>query len=219
MSLKIYADFMSQPSRAVLSLAKIAKIPYQLVEIRINKAAHLTSEYVKVNPLKRIPAIDDSGFLLAESHAILTYLCQTRNVPDHLYPKDPKKRALVNMYLHWHHANTRRCEYLFQTLTPEIHPECTSNREVEEKNVHNCLKAIEEFYLRERKFISNQEELSIADLSCASEVIGLKLIGFNYEPYPVLREWMKKVFTNPGIKEAHEVFFKVVEKKKGPILF
>ena len=218
MSLKIYADFMSQPSRAVLSLTKICKIPYQLVEIRINKGAHLTPEYIKVNPLKRIPAIDDNGFLLSESHAILTYLCQTRNVADHLYPKDLKKRALIDMYLHWHHANTRRCEYLFQTLTPEIHPECTTTTEIEEKNVHNCFKYIEDFYLSERKFISNQEELSIADISCASEIIGLKLAGFDYTPYPVIRDWLKKVFTNSGVKEAHKVFFKVVEKKKGPIV-
>lgn len=218
MSLKIYADFMSAPSRAILAVAKLGNIPYQLCEIRINKKAHLTPEYIKVNPLKRIPAIDDNGFLLAESHAILTYLCQTRNVADHLYPKDPKKRALIDMYLHWHHANTRRCEYLFQTLTPEIHPELTTTREVEEKNVHECFKYLEDFYLREKKYISNQEQLSIADISCASEILGLKLAGFDYAPYPVLQEWLRKVLENPAVKDAHQVYFKVVEKKKGPLV-
>ncbi len=30
---------------------------------------------------------------LAESHTIMKYLAQTRNVPDHWYPKDAKARA------------------------------------------------------------------------------------------------------------------------------
>lgn len=37
MSVKIYMDYMSQPSRAVLTLALLAKIPHEVAEIRITK--------------------------------------------------------------------------------------------------------------------------------------------------------------------------------------
>jgi predicted transcriptional regulator len=35
MSLKVYVDVLSQPSRAVLILLKITKIPFEFIETRI----------------------------------------------------------------------------------------------------------------------------------------------------------------------------------------
>ncbi len=45
--------------------------------------------------------------ILCDSDAILKYLATTYNVPDHWYPKLPEKRARVDEYTAWHHANTR----------------------------------------------------------------------------------------------------------------
>ena len=66
----------------------------------------------------QVPAIAEidreSGrtlFTLAESHAIMRYLCLTR-LPDNdsqWYPKqDPVKRAIIDMYLDEHHCFLRR---------------------------------------------------------------------------------------------------------------
>ena len=41
------------------------------------------------------------------SGVILKYLCETRDVPDHWYPKDIKARAKIDEYLSWHHTNLR----------------------------------------------------------------------------------------------------------------
>jgi len=47
----------------------------------------------------RIPLLDDAGFVIGESNAIMIYLCsKTKN---DLYPEDPKARALVNQFLFW----------------------------------------------------------------------------------------------------------------------
>ena len=219
MVLKVYFDSVSQPSRAVLSLVKLAKLQHQAIEIRVNKGANLTPEYTVINPLKQVPAIDDNGFHLGQSHAILTYLSQAKNLDDSLYPKDLQKRARVDTYLHWHHTHTRRCHLLFETMNPRLYPNCPTTKEVEERVVHKSFKTIEDFFLQEKKYIGNMNNLSIADLSCASEIVGLKLSAFDMTPYPVLREWLKRVFENPDIRKAHEAFFKIVERKKGPIVF
>lgn len=42
------------------------------------------------------------------SVAILKYLCETFDLPDHWYPKDLKKRARVDQYLAWQHLNVRK---------------------------------------------------------------------------------------------------------------
>ena len=49
----------------------------------------------------------DGDFVLCESHAMMRYLCTTREVPDNWYPKDAKKRAKCDEYLDWHHTNLR----------------------------------------------------------------------------------------------------------------
>ena len=52
---------------------------------------------MKINPVGKIPAIDDDGFHLFESNAICRYLCDKHNSP--LYPKDVKKRATIDQWI------------------------------------------------------------------------------------------------------------------------
>ena len=86
--LSLYIDYSSQPSRAILAFCEINSIPHEVKEIRISKGQQKSAEFLQINPNGYLPAIDDSGFKLSESHAILRYLAQTRNVASHWYPKD-----------------------------------------------------------------------------------------------------------------------------------
>lgn len=51
------------------------------------------------NPSGRIPAMDDNGFHLSESIAIMIYLAGKAG--NKLYPEDTQARALVNQWLFW----------------------------------------------------------------------------------------------------------------------
>lgn len=37
MVIKVFIDYFSQPSRAVLALCKLGQIPHEVVEIRLNR--------------------------------------------------------------------------------------------------------------------------------------------------------------------------------------
>lgn len=52
------------------------------------------------------------------SVAIIQYLCNRYDLPEHWYPrKDIKAQAKVNEYLNWQHANTRmNCAMVFRHL-------------------------------------------------------------------------------------------------------
>ena len=54
--------------------------------------------YLAVNPVGGIPALDDGGMVLAESHAILRYLA-SREQRDDLYPAELRARAAVDEFL------------------------------------------------------------------------------------------------------------------------
>jgi glutathione S-transferase len=54
--------------------------------------------YVAINPAGGVPTLDDDGFVLPESNAILRYLA-LRERRDDLYPSDLRSHALVNRLL------------------------------------------------------------------------------------------------------------------------
>jgi glutathione S-transferase len=88
-------DYGSQPTRAVYVFCKMAKIDFTFKEVRVFKMEQYSPEFKKINPNGKVPAISDrreDGQVvnMFESHAILKYLCATRNVEDHWYPKDPR---------------------------------------------------------------------------------------------------------------------------------
>lgn len=69
---------------------------------------HKSEEYVKnIHPFGKVPAIDDSGFKLIESVAILRYLARKYDVDDHWYPKDLEGQARVDEFLEWQHIGLR----------------------------------------------------------------------------------------------------------------
>jgi len=55
-----------------------------------------TPEYAKINPLERLPALDDGGFIIPESGAILEYIEDTHPTPA-LRPTDLKDRARMRV--------------------------------------------------------------------------------------------------------------------------
>ncbi|KAG5029950.1 hypothetical protein JHK87_013464 [Glycine soja] len=106
--LKVYADRMSQPSRAVLIFCRFNGIDFEEIKVDISKRHHLSPEFREVNPLQKVPAIVHGSFNLSESHAILVYLASAfPGIADHWYPSDLYRRAKIISVMDWHHSNLR----------------------------------------------------------------------------------------------------------------
>jgi hypothetical protein len=111
--LKFFYFPLSQPSRAVHTLLLENGLKHEVVVIDLQSGKQKDESYKKINPAGQVPAIDDGGFFLSESAAILTYLCNSRKLPDHWYPADIRARAKVDQYLHWHHQHIRKIALTF----------------------------------------------------------------------------------------------------------
>jgi len=59
-----------------------------------------TPEYRKLNPNGLVPTIDDDGFIVWESHAIVRYLAAKHGAGT-LDPTDPKARAIADQWMDW----------------------------------------------------------------------------------------------------------------------
>ncbi|KAL1069301.1 hypothetical protein V6Z11_D12G257900 [Gossypium hirsutum] len=68
MKLNVYADKMSQPSRAVVFFCKVNGIDYEEIKVHIPKGQHLTPEFEAINLMQKLPAIADGRFKLFERY-------------------------------------------------------------------------------------------------------------------------------------------------------
>ncbi len=81
--MKLYNVAYSGNSYKVRLLLAQLGIPCEIVEVDILKGESRTPEFLKINPNGRTPVLDDNGFILAESNAILAYLARgTKYLPD-----------------------------------------------------------------------------------------------------------------------------------------
>lgn len=96
--MKVFGHPMSTCTRKVLTTLAEKGHEAQFVMVDIMKGEHKTPEHLARQPFGVVPAIDDDGFVLYESRAIINYLNDKLSGPS-LVPADLKERALMNQWL------------------------------------------------------------------------------------------------------------------------
>lgn len=87
-------------SRRVVALLVECGLPHELRDVNMMAGEHRSDAFLKLNPNGQVPVLVDGDLALAESNAILRYLC-TVNGLDGWYPTDARARALVEQWLDW----------------------------------------------------------------------------------------------------------------------
>ena len=96
--LKLHYHPFSTFSRRVRIALLEKNIPCDLVEIDMVARAHRGPAYLALNPYGRVPTLEEDGFVLYESTAILEYLEATHPTPP-LVPAETRGRAHVAMHM------------------------------------------------------------------------------------------------------------------------
>ncbi|XP_074041108.1 glutathione S-transferase 1-1 isoform X3 [Leptinotarsa decemlineata] len=94
-TIDIYFFTMSPPSRAALLLMRALGLKHNIKIVNVLAGEQMNPEFIKINPLHTIPVINDGGFILPDSNAIMKYLVDQYAKDDSLFPRDPKKSAIV----------------------------------------------------------------------------------------------------------------------------
>uniref|UniRef100_A0A8C9C794 GST N-terminal domain-containing protein n=1 Tax=Phocoena sinus TaxID=42100 RepID=A0A8C9C794_PHOSS len=67
MVLELFLDLYSPPCRAIYIFTRKNSIPFEMHPVELAQGEHLKPEFLKVNPLEKVPALRDGNFLVAES--------------------------------------------------------------------------------------------------------------------------------------------------------
>jgi len=94
--LKIFGADLSSPANKVRFVANEIGVEYEYIKVRIADGEHRKEEFMNMNPVGKIPVMDDNGFFLFESGAISKYLIDQQKGA--LYVDDLKQRAVIDQW-------------------------------------------------------------------------------------------------------------------------
>ncbi|CAD6242338.1 GSCOCT00012635001.2-RA-CDS [Cotesia congregata] len=207
----LYSTDLSPPCRAVLMAARVINLNLDVRETSLLKNEHKTEQFLKLNPQHTIPTIDDDGFILWDSHAIIRYLVSKYAKDDFLYPKDLQKRAIIDQRLHF------EGELLFVRLRNIVRPifyKQTNKFNEELVNlVHEACEMLDKF-LEGKKWLAG-DNFTLADISCVSTVSSYPVL-LSLDKYKNIVAWLNKCENEiPGYAEINvpgvTKFFKIMK--------
>ena len=207
--MKLYMHPASTTSRTVVLFIADNNLPVELQVVDLFTGEHMREPYTSVNPNKMVPTLDDDGFVLTESSAILKYLAEKFDSP--AYPKDLRQRARVNEVVDWFNSNLYR-DYGYGLIYPQVFP--THKRPSDETHrgtidwgkEKSCgwLQILNDHIIGSNKYVAGNE-LTIADYFAVAIIQAGELIGCSVAAYPNIARWLETMQAQPSFDKVYEV--------------
>lgn len=215
--IKLYGLELSFPVNRVRFCLNAMGLDYEFIRINPLAGENQTEEYLKINPGGKIPAIDDDGFHLNESNAIMKYLC--RKYKSDFYPENIEAQAIVDKWLDYvaiHVANGFG-KVLFNKVLAGI-----IDAPVDEQSLKDGYSFIERFlgvidkHLGSSLFLAG-DTITIADFCLLATVDPAEIIDVKMTDYPNVNAWRTKLMQEKFYKDVHNSFGETAEKMKALI--
>lgn len=98
--IKVWGRVTSSNVKKVLWVAHDLKLDIERIDAGGKFGVVDTPAYRALNPNGRVPTLEEGGFVLWESNAIMRYFCESYG-GEALYPAEPRTRADINRWLDW----------------------------------------------------------------------------------------------------------------------
>lgn len=223
-AVEVYLDLLSQPCRAVQILLSCNKVPHTVRKVALRKGDNRTPEFTKLNPMQKVPVMVDNDFVLTESDAILKYLVNKYDIPEHWYPRQPERRARVDEYTAWHQTNTRPHAariFILEVLLPRMTGSPPEPAKVDRAlaELSNTLDKLESMFLKRQPFLCG-DDITLADLLAICELMQPLGGGRDIlDGHPKLLRWRTRVQSALGdsFDDAHTVLYGLRDRNKAKL--
>jgi glutathione S-transferase len=219
--MKLYMHPISTVARPVMFFAADEGIKLDTEIVDLMKGEQYQPAFAAINPSCAVPVLEDDGFRLTESSAILKYLADKKGSP--AYPKDLKARARVNELMDW--LNTgfyRSFGYGLcygQTLDPYKNPDPKgqkANLEMAQKQAEKFLSVLDKNILGKGNTYLAGDAITIADYLASGMVSLGEVIGCKFTAYPNVVRWLGKMKARPNWNATNGAVAQWAEMAKGP---
>lgn len=202
--LKIWGRMTSINVQKVAWCVDELGIPYERIDAGREFGHNDTPEYLAKNPNGLIPLIEDDGFALWESNAIVRYLAAKHGLST-LCPADPQQRASADRWMDWQSTTLNipigAC-FVQLIRTPVTERDLgivESNHPLAEKRL-----AMLDAILANSEFL-NGDTFTMADIPAGLSVRRWQALPLEKQSHPNVNRWLAKLAARPGAKQAFAV--------------
>lgn len=179
-------------------------VPWERIDAGMACGVNNTPEFLAMNPNGLVPVINDNGFILWESHAIVRYLARKHGMGT-LWPADPQVAARADQWLDWYHCA------LFPDMRPifvnlvRTPPEKRNMQEVElrRKLVVNNMNILDQLLSRQ-PYVAG-DAFSMGDIPLGLATFRWYNMEVERPPTPNIDAWYERLTERPAMKPHLEL--------------
>lgn len=217
--MKLYMHPVSTAARPVRLFIAEHGLACEEVLVDLMTGAHHQEPFASLNPSKMLPVLDDDGFRLTESSAILKYLADKFELPE--YPKDLRERARVNEAMDWLNTQFYR-DFGYGLVYPQLFPNHKRRSdeahgaciEWGQKNARRWLQVLNDHWLGGKAYLCG-ERITIADYFGSGLVSIGELVGCDWSEYPHVKAWLGRMKQLRSWAPVNDVFESIVAGNAG----
>jgi len=175
-------------------------LPYQRVDAGGDYGVVSTPRYRALNPNSLVPTLQDDGFVLWESNAIVRYLA-ARYAPSSLWPDDVQMRAHADQWMDWQTSTFwPALRPLFVGLI-RTQPNQRDRQAIEYSKARTAtLLAIIDAQLDGKAFMTG-DGFTPADIALGCCVLRWMELPIERQEFPHLRRWFERLVERPGFRK------------------
>lgn len=199
--LKIWGRKNSSNVRKVLWCVEEAGVAYERIDAGGAFGVVNEPAYRALNPNGVVPTLEDDGFVLWESNAIVRYLA-AKYAPENLYRDDPQQRASADKWMDW---TTSTFAEPFRTVfwgTLRTPPEQRDAVAIA-AGIDACAKAlaVPEQALANQPYLSG-ERFGLGDIPLGSFIYAWFEMPIERPALPHLEAWYARLRERPAYRRA-----------------
>ncbi len=188
----LYRSPLSGHAHRVELMLSLLQLPYELVNVDLRAGQHKQADFLAKNPFGQLPVIDDNGFVLYDSNAILVYLASSYDNGNWL-PADAKGQALVQQWLSLAAGQIAAGPAAARLATIFGMPHDLAYAQ---SVAHGVLPVINQLFGSRRYAIGDRP--TIADIACYAYIAHAPEGGIALEPYPQIIMWLRRLEALPN---------------------
>jgi glutathione S-transferase len=200
--MKLYEHPFSSAAFKVRALVHELGLPVTFVTLDMMKGEHKSPEHLARNPNGKVPTLEDDGFYLWESNAILCYLA-AKKPESGLLPTDARGMAQVQQWLQWH--ATTFAPSTNEVMGQTVYVKLFGRTKDEAKYAAGMEKVRRDLDVLEKTLAGKEYlcgKLTVADFSLVSSLLLRTAMGFDLDAFPHVKAWVARMEARESVRKS-----------------
>ncbi|PSF33607.1 glutathione S-transferase [Aphanothece hegewaldii CCALA 016] len=157
-------------------------LPYEYISLDLQAEEHRKPEFLAINPMGKVPALEDGDYKIWESGAILLYLAEK-------YSKIPSNAEISSTLAQW---------VIFANATLALSIFLEDRRE---RELPKLLPALDKI-LQQKSFLC-EDRLTVADIAVGSYLhYGRQMATLDLSAYPAIVSYLEQLSKSEAFQKA-----------------